>query len=367
MGVENYSREQMIDLYKKDYGIHFSKDYNLVVCDSNRSFENELQKSLVGDVDTYTYNPSSSGVPAWYTLVNLNIVVPQLLIKRAYTQIGEPLQYGDFTTQKAQFALLGLSGQVEPYADYSGSQMSEVNATFPTRDVFRGQTTIQYGELEVETMSTAKIDVVSQKQLAASMNIAIAQNRFFFYGNLNASAAFINQIFGLLNDPQLNAATPATNGGSGSPLWSVKAGTSSGAQDIANDVCVTAFRVLQSQMGGNIALDDEFFLCCSTTASAYLNTNNIYGLNPVEMIKKTMPNVKFIYAPEYATIGSFQLIAAKSMGQNLIKDLFTYKMRGHSIALTSSTSFTQKWSFGSSGCAILQYAPIATISGIEAT
>lgn len=363
MSIENYSREEMVELYKNKYGIHFDK-YTPLVCDSDNSFRKEAMK-IAMDVDTYSYNPASNGVPAWMTLVNLNKVVDQLLIKRAYMEIGEPMQYGNFTTTTAQYGLIGLNGQIEPYSDFSGTQVSDINATFPTRSVFRGQTLIQYGELEVATLSEAKIDAISKKQYSAAMAIAIAQNKLFFYGNLSASSAFINQIFGLLNDPQLNAATPATNGGSASPLWSVKASSPSGAQDIANDVVVTAFQVMQAQMGGNIQLDDEFYLCVSTTASAYLNATNIYGLNAKKIIENTMPNIKFIFAPEYATIGSFQLIAAKSIGENLVKDLFTYKARGHGIVRTSSTSFDEKWSFGSSGCAILMYAPIVTISGIQ--
>lgn len=363
MELEKYSQKEMIDLYRNKFGIHFDKSIP-IVCDSNHAFYENAEK-LTMDVDTYSYNPASNGVPAWMTLVNLNKIVDQLLIKRAYMEIGEPLQYGNFETNTAQFGLIGLSGQVEPYADYSGTQMSDINATFPVRSVFRGQTLIQYGELEVATMSSAKIDVIAKKQYAAAMNIAIAQNKLFFYGNLNASSAFINQIFGILNDPQLNAATPAGNGGGSSPLWSVKATTASGAQDIANDVIVTAFSVMQSQMGGNIQLNDEFYLCCSPVASAYLNASNIYGLNAKTIIENTMPNIKFVYAPEYATIGSFQLIAATSLGENLVKDLFTYKARGHGIVRTSSTSFDEKWSFGSSGAAILMYAPIVTISGIQ--
>lgn len=356
------TRQEMLDIYKNKYGIHFDK-FNPLICDSEDSYRKEALK-VAKDEDFYIYNPASNGVPAWMTLVNMNKIIPQLLIKRAYTEIGEPMQQGSFETNKLQYALIGLNGEVEPYSDFSGTLKSDINATFVTRDVFRAQTVIEYGELETATMSTAKIDAVSQKQYSASMNIAIAQNKLFFFGNVNSAGAFISSTFGLLNDPGLNAAVPATNGGSSSPLWSVKSQSPTGATDIANDVVVTAFKEMQDQMGGQIRLDDEFYLCVSTTASAYLNTTNQFSLNPVEIIKKTMPNIKFIYAPEYSTINSFQLIAAKSIGENLVKDLFTYKVRAHNI-VPQLSSYNQKWSFGSAGCAILQYAPIVTISGIE--
>ena len=283
-------------------------------------------------------------------------------------EIGEPMQYGNFASTTAQYGLIALNGGVEPYSDFSGTQVSDFNATFPTRSVFRGQSLIQYGELEVATMSEAKIDAISKKQYSAAMAIAIAQNKLFFFGNLTAGGAFINQIFGLLNDPQLNPAVTVQMGASGQTTWPLKSQSPYGAQDIANDVLVQAFAIMQTQMGGNISLTDEFLLCMSTKASAYLNATNQFGLNAAEIIKNTMPNIKFVYAPEYQNVngGSFQLIAAKSIGENLVKDLFTYKARGHGMYRSSSTSFTEKWSFGSSGCAILMYAPIVSISNIGA-
>jgi len=359
---ENMTQRELITHFKEKYGIHFDGSYNPLVCDS-AVFKKTVRK-LAMDDDTFSYNPASNGVPAHLTLVNLGKVIEQLLPTRRYTEIGEPLQYGGFETNTAELITVSPNGQVEPYADYSGTQMSDVNATFPTRDVFRGQTNIQYGELEVATMSTAKLDIVSKKQYAAAMNIAIAQNKLFFFGNLTSGGAFINHNFGLLNDPGLNAAVPVTNGGSGSPSWIVKAGTATGAQDIANDVIVTAYAALQAQMGGNVSLDDEFYLCCSTAAAAYLNNTNSFGNNATRIIEMTMPKIKFIFAPEYATIQSFQLILAKAIGENPVKDMFSYKVKGHGVTKTSPTSFSEKWSFGSFGAGILQYAPIVTCSGI---
>lgn len=359
MSVDKMNSQEIINLYQSKYGIHFS-NMTPIVADSDISFQ---KKALTMDADTYAYNPASSGVPAWYTLVNLNKVVSQLLIKRAYMQIGDPLQQGVFNSNIMSYATVGLSGEVEDYGDFVANARSDNNYTFPTRDVFRGQTIIQYGELEVDTLSAAKIDAISQKHYSAAMTIAIAQNKMFFYGNVNSTGAFINHNFGLLNDPSLNSSTPATNGTGSSPLWSDKSARGA-SQDIVNDVVVTAFNVMQEQMGGNIELTNRFKLCLSTTASAYLNTTNQFGLNPAELIKKVMPNIEFVYAPEYKTIGSFQLIAVDAIQENMVKDLFTYKTRAHNL-IPGMSSYRQKWSFGSAGCGILNYAPIVTISGIE--
>lgn len=359
MSIENMNSQEVIAYYKTKFGIHFDT-MNPIVTDSDAEF---TKTALTMDADTFAYNPASTGVPFWSTLVNLNKVVAQLLIKRAYMEIGDPLQYGTFESSIAQYATSALSIEIEAYGDFEATSVSDNNYTYPTRDVYRGQTVIQYGELEVATLSAAKIDAIGQKQYSAAMAIAIAQNKMFFYGNLNSSGAFINRIFGLLNDPSLNPATPATNGTGSSPLWSDKAQRSA-SQDIANDVIVTAFKTLQSQMGGNLSINNRFKLCVSPTASAYLNVTNSFGLNATAIIKDTMRNIEFVFAPEYETIGSFQLIAVDAIQENMVKDLFTYKTRGHTL-IPSMSGARQKWSFGTSGCAILNYAPIATISGIE--
>ena len=360
MSIENMNQHEIINMYKEKYGIHFN-GMNPIVTDSDREFN---RIALTMDTDTYGWNQGSSGVPAWFTLVNLNKVVAQLLIKRAYMEIGEPLQQGNFETNTMEYATSALNGEIEAYGDFVGTSVSDNNYNFPTRSVYRGQTVIQYGELEVATLSAAKIDAIGQKQYSAAMNIAIAQNKMFFFGNLNSSAAFINQNFGLLNDPSLNAATPAPDDTGSSPLWSDKSARGA-SQDIANDVIVTAYGVLQSQMGGNISYDDKFYLCLSPVASSYLNTTNTFGLSAEEMIRKTFKNLVIITAPEYQTIGSFQLIAVDTIGgENMVKDLFTYKTRGHTL-IPSMSGARQKWSYGSAGCGILNYAPIATISGIQ--
>jgi hypothetical protein len=364
MNFDNMSKDQYLGLLKDNFGIFFEGAVPMVT-DSDRSFKDNALK-LVGDVDTYTYNPASNGVPAWYTLVNINTVVEQLLPVRRYSLIGEPLQYGNFTTNIAQFGEVGFSGQIEAYDDFSGTQKSDFNATWPTRDVYRGQTFIEYGDLEVATMAEAKIDAVSRKQRSAAFQIAIAQNKLFFFGNINSVGAFLSRTYGILNDPQLNAATPATNGTSGSPLWSVKAANvATGANDIANDVIVTAMTVMQSQMGGNVDQMSKFKLCVPTVAISYMNAQNSFGLSATKIIKDTLPNIEIISTPEYQSINSFQLIGPTVDIENVAKDLFTYKVRGHTL-VPQVSSKRQKWSFGSSGCALLQTAPVVTISGITA-
>lgn len=370
--MPNYTMDQALDSLRARLGVDFSS-HNPVLTTSDREYTEKFlfafnnrhnQNALVGDADVFTYNPASSGVPYWATLVNLNKVVEQLLPVRAYGELSEPFQQGDFTTDTVYYVSVGLNGKTEAYDDFSTDGQSDVNSTYPTRDIYRAQTNFQYGTLEVEKAAKVNLDLVAQKQFSAAMNMAIAQNKLFFYGNINAAGAFIGKTFGLLNDPQLNPAVPATDGGSGSPLWSVKFQSPTGARDIANDVLVTAWRQLMIQMGGNVRLDDELTLVCSTSAAAYLNTPNEFGLNPTVLIKNTMSNLKIVFAPEYAALGSFQLIATRTMGENLIKDLFTTKIRAFPL-IPQASSFHQKYAFGSGGCAILQYAPIVTVSGIE--
>lgn len=364
MDLNNLSEQQFIDLFRKDYGF-LMEDVNPIVADSERNFTERVEKWMTGDVDTYTYNPPSNGIPAWLTLVNIQKIIPQLLIKRAYMEIGEAYQQGDFTTTDIQFGVEGLTGEIEPYSDFGGTLRSDTNYTWPKRQVFSAQTHIQYGEREVATAAKANVALVTRKQFSAAQTIAIAQNKLFFFGNINSIGAFITQTFGLLNDPGLNPATPATAGGSASALWSVKANSPTGPQDMARDVLVTAYGVMQAQMGSTVSPTNQYILACSATAAANLNQpSQYYTQNAWNLIKQTLPNIRLVIAPEYKTIGAFQLIATDTMPENPVKDLFSYKLKAHAL-VTQESSWRQKWSFGSGGCGILQYAPIVTISGIE--
>ena len=80
-------------------------------------------------------------------------------------------------------------------------------------------------------------------------------------------------------------------------------------------------------------------------------------------IQKTLSGLEVQYVPEYESAHIFQLVAVNALGdENVIKDVFTYKYRGHGIVRDLS-SMKQKLSFGSGGCGLLAPAAVVTVRG----
>lgn len=354
MDLNKMNKTELLEFYKTK-GIHFDGRTPVLVKD------NDTFRKTVIDADTFTYNPQSNGVLPWQLMINANKIIDQILLKRAYTKVSDSFQQGGFANKFIQFTNRSFNGGMETYDDFSATQKSDINVTFPILDVVRCQTVIQYGDLEVEELSLAKIDAVASKENSGATIMSVAQNKLFFYGNLNGAGAFITKTFGLINNPQLNASVPVTNGSGSSPLWSDKASRGA-SQDIVNDVVVTAFNALQTQIGGNVDKTDKLLLIVSSYQAGTLEATNSFGLTPLAQIQKTLPNLEIQYVPEYQSAHVFQLVAVNAIGENVIKDVFTYKYRGHGIVRDLS-SMKQKLSFGSGGCGLLAPLAVVTLSG----
>lgn len=338
-----------------DKGIHFDRSLNPV-------FVNDSQAARMAmDVDTPVFNPPSNGVPPQYLIAYANQVIEQLLLKRAWQEIGADYQMGSFSTDSIMVPVQGISGYTSPYGDYSGSGEATVNNTFPMRDFYRGQTHAQYGELEEAQLAEAKINIVSSSQYSVAQTIAIAENKAFFYGNVDSSGVFLQKNYGLLNNPANNSYTPVAAGlQSGNVPWSEKY-----SQEILQDV-IAAYAILQEQLGSNLTKKDRLLLCCSGIASAYLNNSNTFGgVSAIDLIKGAFPNLVEVTAPEYADNqgGSFQLIAIDKLPGGAVRNLYSYIYRAHRL-IPQESAFRQKFSFGTGGCLVALPQAIANMSSI---
>ena len=336
-------------------GIHFERGLNPM-------FVPNLQvERMAMDSGTPTWNMASNGVPPQYLLAYANQVIEQLVEKRAYMEIGAEYQLGDFATEQIQVPVQGYIGYTAPYGDLSTDGRSSVNNTFPMRDFYLGQTVGEYGEREEAQLAKAKINIVAATQESSANTLAIAQNKAFFYGNVNSQGVFLQQNYGILDNPASNGYTPVVAGAtSGKVPWSQKT-----PPEINTDV-VAAYAILQTQMGNNLSNRDRLLLCLSGVASAYLYaTTNEYGISAYDTLKKNFPNLEVVEAPEYAANqgGSFQLIAIDKIRGGVVRDLFSYKFMAHRIAPQVS-SFYQKFSFGTGGCLIVLPAAVASMSSI---
>ena len=350
------NNQALLNAYERK-GIYFHPD-DVVVLDSPKG-----AASLMGlDASTSVFNPASNGVPFQFLTEYAKKPIKQILNKRAYMEIGQEYQMGNFATQQVMIPVQGLVSEVQPYGDYSTSGTSDVNNTWPLRQLYLGQTVIQYGDLEVAATAEAKIDTISSKRYSAAQAIAIAQNKLFFVGNVTSTGAFASATYGILNNPGNLPSKPAPNGN-----WGVSSANE--AINIINDINY-AFSVLETQTSNNITADSKLILALAGQAIAYMNTPTQLGIMVKAMIAEAYPNMRIVSAPEYLTLtsgtdnlGGFQLIAEDLIDEGAVADLFSYKLRSHGTVRQVS-SYIEKMSFGSGGCAVLATLAICTITGL---
>lgn len=235
------------------------------------------------------------GVPSAFTTYLDPRVVPVLFGATAATKLFPEIKQGDWTKDFANFPVEEISGDVSGYSDYGNAVTSEVNYEFPVREQYRFQTAIKYGDLEQDKAAAAKIALASRKQFAAAEIIARASNRFYLYGVAN------KQIYGALNDPNLNASISPISVNSKS-TWADKQAAD---PDTFANVCYNDINKLwvelASKNGGNIDANSRIVLAISNSAAPYLNVPNSFGLTAMAMLKQNFPSLEVVQVPELST------------------------------------------------------------------
>ena len=151
--------------------------------------------------------PNIGAPAALYTYIDPRIVQVLFGVTNA-SKFFAPNKVGSWEQDFATFEVEEIEGNVSPYNDYADGVTSDVNYNFPSRQIYRYQTTIKYGDLESDKASAAKIPLVSRKQFAAAEIIARAENKFQMYGVKGI------QSYGMLNDPNLpEPVSPISTGG----------------------------------------------------------------------------------------------------------------------------------------------------------
>jgi hypothetical protein len=303
--------------------------------------------------DAAMLDPNST-VPAYMRTYANPRVIEVLTAERAYRKIAPEVKNGDFTTAFTQFRAIEFTGETQPYGDYDGNGVSGVNTAFPVREQYRFQTTIKVGDLEQKMNAEAKIDLFAEKQKSAAINIDIAFNKYALYGVAGKA------VYGLLNDPSLNAAiVPITQ--SGVTAWAGKTANQQ-MQDL-NKLVAT----LYTQGAGHIDDGTRTKLLVSPATLAAMNKLNDYGVSMKAMIKDTYPNMEVVVVPELynATLdtSTMILLADSIMGQPTVEFGYTDKYYAHEIVRDLS-SWKQKISAGTYGAIVQLPFAIGTMTGV---
>jgi hypothetical protein len=232
--------------------------------------------------------------------------------------------------------------------------VSGVNTAFPVREQYRFQTTIKVGDLEQKMNAEAKIDLFAEKQKSAAINIDISFNKYALYG-VEGKA-----VYGLLNDPSLNAAIPPISQG-GVTAWAGK--TANQQMEDLNKLVAQ----LYTQGAGHIDDTTRTKLLVSPATLAAMNKVNDYGVTMKKMVADTYPNMEIVTVPELynATLDTSTMIlmADNILGQPVVEFGYTDKYYAHEIVRDLS-SWKQKVSAGTYGAIVQLPFAIGTMTGI---
>lgn len=274
--------------------------------------------------------------------------------RRAREIFGEEKK-GDWTTPYMKWRVDEMTGKTEPYSDYANGTTSGVNSEWQTRVQYVFQTSITYGDFEVDMSSTAKVNLAASKQRAAANVIDIDQNRFYLLGVAG------KEIYGILNDPNLPAAITAGATGTGSSTkWADKT-----TVQIYNDV-LALFAQLSEQSSGLIDKDTPLKLCLSPELAVRLGAATDFNVSVLDMLKRYFSRIDIVTVPELHSMTAGEtmfLIAPEVNGQRSGTLAFGEKMRAGRV-VPDLSSFRQKFVGTTYGGIVLMPFAFAQMTGM---
>lgn len=264
---------------------------------------------------------------------------------------------GDFTTPYFKWRADEVTGNTAAYSDFGQFGVAGMNSEWHTREQYRFQTVIQYGDLEQEMASQAKINLAAAKQRSAATTIDIDANKFYLLGVAG------KEIYGVLNDPNLPAATTPISV-SGVTAWS-------GKEAIAryNDV-IKLFTQLVNQLQGLVDEKSKLKLATSPGLRTLLAEPTQLGITVMSMLKEYFPNMEFVSLPQlgaaYAPAASetMMIIAPEVLGNQTGLLGFGEKIRMGRI-VASLSSFAQKITGTTYGGIVRVPAAVAQMTGMN--
>lgn len=277
-------------------------------------------------------------------------VVQILTAVRNARALFPEVQKGDWTTTYDKWAAEEMTGSSQPYTDYANGTTSGVNYEWMSREQYVFQTTITYGDKELDVSARARIDLASRKQISAANTLDIDGNKFALLGVAGKS------IYGVLNDPNLPASTAVTS-------WANKT-----AEAVYNDINDSLFAQLSNNSGGHITYDTPLKLAVSPAMISALGKTNQYGKTVGEMLKNQFSNLEIVTIPELASLtagDTIFMIAPEVDGIPSAELPFGVKMRAGRL-VPGMSHWSQKYVSSTYGGIVYRPFAFASITGMDA-
>ena len=288
-------------------------------------------------------------VPVEFTAYIDPMVIEILTAPRNAKAVFDEVKKGDWTTSYEKWRVDEVLGSTQPYTDYQSGTTSEVNSNWFSREQYVFQTTIKFGDREVDMASQAKIELASSKQKAAATIIDIDANKFYLLGVDGRN------IRGILNDPNLPAES-ATDGWEGKP-----------STGIYDDILVKLYGKLAERSAGHITPSSPLKLLVSPRMSVLLGKATEFNISVMDMLNKYFTNLEVVVLPELSTAFAGErifMICTEVNGAPTGQLAFGDKFRLMRL-IPDMSSFRQKAVCTTYGGIVLQPFAYASISGME--
>lgn len=198
---------------------------------------------------------------------------------------------------------------------------------------------------------------------AAMRSLAIDRNKFFFNGVADKSLSA--PVYGLLNDPNLNAYVTAATGAGGSTQWADKT-----PEEICNDV-VDAWAEMQTTSEGiageRLAAGAKIKLLVAPVCEAALKRTNSFGLSAVEKLKENFGDgIEIISVPQLASANSGAnvfYLTIEGDGTPTILNSYIEMARVYPVFIKDSVT-SQKISAATSGCVVQLPSLVVRVTGV---
>jgi hypothetical protein len=359
---------EAMNLWAQDQGLHEKAGAILPGVKSYIPAEWKNDYALAMDALPVTMTDANAGMPAMLTTM-IDPQVFQVLFapSKAAIILGE-VKKGSWLDDTMLFPVVEHTGEVSSYGDFNENGRAGANTNWPARQSYVFQTMKEYGDRELERAGLARINWVSEIDVAAATVLAKFANLTYFFGVAGL------QNYGLLNDPNLPAAiTPSTKAAGNGNRWVFSGAINATANELYADV-EALFMQLVTQTAGLVDQQTKLVLACSPAASVALTATNSFNVNVADLLKKNFPNIRIETAVQYGALtasnpqgvaaGNFvQLIAEELEGQQTGYCAFNEKMRAHKV-VQGTSSIKQKITGGTWGAIIRMPVAVASMVGV---
>lgn len=255
---------------------------------TNTELKRFQDKSILTQDALSPFTPNNVGFPAGIlTQLSIDTILNILSVRSAEKIVENRTKVLDWADEDFYLPLVERTGQTTPYSDYGQTRVVGLNTSFNQYKHYRFSSRLTIGSLEEEQFAKAKINAYELKMGAVMEALEVEANRASFHGYIdNSTNEYL--IYGLLNNPQLNAFEVADK-----TLDNMDYGE-------IMKFFAEAIAKLTAQTGNNINPDTKIKVAIASNKYAYLvGTITEYGYSIMEALNKAFPNMEFISAYEF--------------------------------------------------------------------